>query len=246
MSSPFGVYSEVGRLRKVMASPGPGAAALTPANHDALFLRRCARGALLRRSTTPSSRSCAIGAWRFITWEKPWPKRWRPTRRCCYHRPHRHQMTAGVSLVDEVRACPGCRRCRPMELVDRLIGGADPGRDGHGPGRPARQSVPGLRRRFHVDDPFVLPPLPNTPSSRDLHPAGFTTAFRSTPTRVRACRLEAVNVAPSAGRTLLMTPSSSSGTSAGRRRYSRFNVEDFLAGFARRRRRRAHRQQDQC
>ena len=194
MSSPFGVYSEVGRLRKVMVHrPDLALRRLTPANHDALLFDD-----VLWVEHAQKEHDAFVEVMRDWGVEVYYVEKLLaetleadPEAKRAIIARTVTEMTAGVSLVDEVRAC--LLEMPPQELADRLIGGLTLDEMGMDLGRLARQSVLAASSRY-VDDPFVLPPLPNTLFTRDSS-CWIYNGVSLNPMRSRARRLEAVNVA---------------------------------------------------
>lgn len=194
MSSPFGVYSEVGRLRKVMVHrPDLALRRLTPANHDALLFDD-----VLWVEHAQKEHDAFVEVMRDWGVEVYYVEKLLaetleadPEAKRAIIARTVTEMTAGVSLVDEVSAC--LLEMPPQELADRLIGGLTLDEIGMDLGRLARQSVLAASSRY-VDDPFVLPPLPNTLFTRDSS-CWIYNGVSLNPMRSRARRLEAVNVA---------------------------------------------------
>jgi len=194
MSSPFGVYSEVGRLRKVMVHrPDLALRRLTPANHDALLFDD-----VLWVEHAQKEHDAFVEVMRDWGVEVYYVEKLLAetlevdpeAKRAIIDRTVT-EMTAGVSLVDEVRAC--LLEMPPQELADRLIGGLTLDEMDMDLGRLARQSVLAASARY-TDDPFVLSPLPNTLFTRDSS-CWIYNGVSLNPMRSRARRLEAVNVA---------------------------------------------------
>ena len=194
MSSPFGVYSEVGRLRKVMVHrPDLALRRLTPANHDALLFDDVLWVEHAQKehdAFVEVMRDWGVEVYYVETLLAETLEADPETKRAIIARTVT-EMTVGVSLVDEVSAC--LLEMPPQELADRLIGGLALDEMGMDLGRLARQSVLAASSRY-VDDPFVLPPLPNTLFTRDSS-CWIYNGVSLNPMRSRARRLEAVNVA---------------------------------------------------
>ncbi len=194
MSSPFGVYSEVGRLRKVMVHrPDLALRRLTPANHDALLFDD-----VLWVEHAQKEHDAFVEVMRDWGVEVYYVEKLLaetlevdPEAKRAIIARTVTEMTAGVSLVDEVRAC--LLEMPPQELADRLIGGLTLDEMGMDLGRLARQSVLAASARY-ADDPFVLSPLPNTLFTRDSS-CWIYNGVSLNPMHSRARRLEAVNVA---------------------------------------------------
>lgn len=190
----FGVYSEVGRLRKVMVHrPDLALRRLTPANHDALLFddvlwvehAQKEHDAFVEVMTGWGVEVYYIEKLLAETLESSLD-----TKRAIVARTVT-EMTVGVSLVDEVRAC--LLEMPPQELADRLIGGLTLDEMEMDLGRLARQSVLAASAPY-ADYPFVLPPLPNTLFTRDSS-CWIYNGVSLNPMHSRARRLEAVNVA---------------------------------------------------
>ena len=159
-TKPYGVHSEVGKLRKVMVCrpgwPTCGSRRTTAMtcssttssgsseakNEHYAF---CAADARARHRRARDARRC-------------WPRRWRsprPAPGCSTARstPIRWRRSAWTSCA------PGWTRCRPTELAERLIGGITTSEV---------PSTPTHALRRHIDPiRFVVPPLPNTLFTRD-------------------------------------------------------------------------------
>jgi arginine deiminase len=193
MMDGFGVHSEVGRLRKVMAHrPELSLQRLTPSNHDELlfddvlwveraqyehdqfvarmrehgvevFLFRDLLGEALAASDEGRRRLIEVTA---------------------------SEYTVGVSLVDEARAL--LWEMKPDQLARHLIGGLTVAESGLDLGRFRGTSLPAAA----LDDTsmFVLPPLPNTLFTRDSS-CWIYGGVSINPMYWLARRLEAYNVA---------------------------------------------------
>ncbi len=194
MPAQFGVYSEVGRLRKVMVHrPDLALRRLTPANHDALLFddvlwvehAQKEHDAFVEVMTDWGVDVYYIENLLAETLEAD-----AEAKRAIIARTVT-EMTVGVSLVDEVRAY--LLAMTPAELAVRLIGGLTLDEMGMDLGRLARQSVLAASFRY-TDSPFVLPPLPNTLFTRDSS-CWIYNGVSLNPMYSRARRLEAVNVA---------------------------------------------------
>lgn len=194
MAQQFGVYSEVGRLRKVMVHrPDLALRRLTPANHDALLFddvlwvehAQKEHDAFVEVMTDWGVDVYYVEKLLAETLEAS-----AEAKRAIIARTVT-EMTVGVSLVDEVRAC--LLEMTSEDLAVRLIGGLTLDEMGMDLGRLAKQSVLAAASSY-VDYPFVLPPLPNTLFTRDSS-CWIYNGVSLNPMYSRARRLEAVNVA---------------------------------------------------
>jgi len=226
MPHEFGVYSEVGRLRKVMVHrPDLALRRLTPANHDALLFddvlwvehAQKEHDAFVEVMTGWGVEVYYIEQLLAETLEAS-----PDTKRAIIARTVT-EMTVGVSLVDEVRAC--LLEMPPQELADRLIGGLTLDEMEMDMGRLARQSVLAASAAY-ADYPFVLPPLPNTLFTRDSS-CWIYNGVSLNPMYSRARRLEAVNVAAVYQAHPLFRDAEFEFWYPPDGDYSRFNVEDF-------------------
>ncbi len=227
MSSPFGVYSEVGRLRKVMVHrPDLALRRLTPANHDALLFDD-----VLWVEHAQKEHDAFVEVMRDWGVEVYYVEKLLaetleadPEAKRAIIARTVTEMTAGVSLVDEVRAC--LLEMPPHELDDRLIGGLTLDEMGMDLGRLARQSVLAAPSRY-VDDPFVLPPLPNTLFTR-THPADLQRRFAQ-PHAFAPAVWKRSTSRPSTRRTpCFATPSSSSARRTGTTAASMWRTSGWL------------------
>ena len=197
---PFGVHSEVGRLRKVMVHrPDLELKRLTPANHDdllfddVLWVRRArqqhdAFSDLLRDRGVEVFQLEELLA---ETLEDPGARGWVLDRAVT-------SFTVGEGMADEVRAY--LDEVAPVTLADHLVGGLTAREAYHllkGKGDGAVGSG-AIRRGSLVisamdDDDFVLRPLPNSYFTRDPS-AWIYGGVVVNPMYWPARRLEALNV----------------------------------------------------
>jgi arginine deiminase len=162
----FGVFSEVGRLRKVLVHrPDLSLRRLTPANHhdflfdDVLWVDRAVQehDAFIRLM-----RDDGVKVYYLLDLLTEVLGRGEETRRLVIERVVT-EMAVGISAVDAVRIC--LMDMEPAELAKHLIGGLTVDELGcvlmEGLGRSS------LTAAAAGPDAFILPPLPNTLFTRD-------------------------------------------------------------------------------
>ena len=194
MSNDFGVYSEVGQLRKVMVHrPDLALRRLTPSNHDdflfddVLWVEHAQRE---HDAFTEVMRDWGVEVYYVEQLLAETLSLSDETRRWLVGRTIT-ELTVGISLVDEVRDF--LLEMTPERLAQHLIGGLTLGELELDMGMLATRSVLAASIE-HVEHPFVLPPLPNTLYTRDSS-AWIYNGVSLNPMHSRVRRLETVNVA---------------------------------------------------
>ena len=235
MNSQFGVYSEVGRLRKVMVHrPGLALQRLTPSNHDdflfddVLWVEHAQKE---HDAFVEVMRDWGVEVFELEQLLAETLAANGETRRQLVARTVT-ELTVGVSLVDEVRAY--LMEMSPADLAQHLIGGLTLGELELDLGKLAARSVLAASIE-HVEHPFVLPPLPNTLFTRDSS-CWIYNGVSLNPMHSRARRLETVNVAAiyrnhpmfrEADFEFWYPPGLDPHTDDNRTIFDRFTVEDF-------------------
>ena len=163
----FGVYSEVGKLRKVIVRRRSSSLKrLTPSNHDDPSFDECCR------SSAPMEHDQFVAAMRgrgvqvFLLQDLLGEalSASDEARRKIIERVA-SEYTVGWSLVDEVR--DSCREMKPDLLAKRLIGGLTVGEMDLDLGKLKEVSLGAAAERRRWPGYFVLPPVPNSLFTRD-------------------------------------------------------------------------------
>jgi len=190
--SRFGVYSEVGRLRKVMVHrPGLSLCRLTPSNHEKFLFDD-----LLWVERAVQEHDAFVGMLRdegvrvyYLEELLEEALSSGEARRTVVERVI-NTMTVGVSAVPQLQEC--LQDMDPAILARHLIGGLTKAESGCLEGD--RMSKHSLTLAASGPDSFILPPLPNTLYTRDSSSwifGGFTINPMFWPPR----RMEAINLA---------------------------------------------------
>ncbi len=194
MPESFGIYSEVGRLRKVLVHrPDLSLRRLTPSNRDDLLFDDVlwVEHAQKEHDTfVESMYDWGVEVYYLRQLLAETLAHSAEAKRAIVDR-NVSEMTVGVSLVAEVRA-----RLYEMEatlLARHLIGGLTAEELGLDLGHLAARSV--LAAELYCDEsPFILPPLPNTLFTRDSS-CWIYNGVALSPMYWHARRLESINVA---------------------------------------------------
>ena len=164
--SPFGVHSEVGKLRKVLVHrPGLSLQRLTPANcADLLFddVLWVERAQLEHDQFVEVMRSRGVEVFYVSDLLKQVIQHSQEAKRLLIEQVAT-EYTFGWSLVDEIRAF--FSNLSPEDLAKHLIGGLTAGESGVNWGKYGKISL--FAGALNDMNTFLLPPLPNTLFTRD-------------------------------------------------------------------------------